>query len=185
MMADEDEVEKEEAENAEGAEGADGEEGEGEAPKKSKKKLIILVVILLLVVGGGGAGFMLMSGGEPAEGEGVEGAEQVEEEKAPETFVFYDLPDILVNLALEGGGKSFLKISVSLELADELDVPKLEKLEPRIVDKFQVYLRGLSVDDLQGTEGVYRLREELLARVNATVKPIKVSQILFKEILVQ
>jgi flagellar FliL protein len=32
---------------------------------------------------------------------------------------------------------------------------------------------------------MYRLREELLARVNAAVAPVKVRDILFKEMLVQ
>jgi flagellar FliL protein len=56
---------------------------------------------------------------------------------------------------------------------------------PRIVDNFQIYLRELRVDDLRGSGGIYRLREELLARVNAAVAPVKVNDVLFKEMLVQ
>ena len=36
---------------------------------------------------------------------------------------------------------------------------------PRIVDKFQIYLRGVRVEDLRGSDGMHRLREELLLRV--------------------
>ena len=51
---------------------------------------------------------------------------------------------------------------------------------------FQVYLRELRVEDeLSGSAGVYRLKEELLARVNAAVEPINVTDVLFKEMLVQ
>jgi flagellar FliL protein len=46
-------------------------------------------------------------------------------------------------------------------------------------------LRGLQVEDLQGSAGIYRLREELLARVNVVTEPVKVHDVLFKEILVQ
>ena len=58
-------------------------------------------------------------------------------------------------------------------------------LRPRIIDHFQVYLRELRVEDLRGSAGIYRLREELLARVNAAVKPTKVENVLFREVLVQ
>ena len=56
---------------------------------------------------------------------------------------------------------------------------------PRVVDNFQIYLRELRIEDLRGSGGVYRLREELLARVNAAVAPVKVTDVLFKEMLVQ
>jgi flagellar FliL protein len=56
---------------------------------------------------------------------------------------------------------------------------------PRIMDNFQVYLRELRIEDLKGSAGMYRLREELLVRVNAAAAPAKVRDVLFKEMLVQ
>ena len=56
---------------------------------------------------------------------------------------------------------------------------------PRVVDNFQTYLRELRLDDLRGSAGMYRLREELLTRINVAVQPSKVSAVLFKEMLVQ
>jgi len=56
---------------------------------------------------------------------------------------------------------------------------------PRILDNFQVYLRELRLDDLKGSAGMYRLREELLLRVNAAVQPVQVKDVLFREMLVQ
>jgi flagellar FliL protein len=90
-----------------------------------------------------------------------------------------------VNLNSPGRRQSYLKIRVSLELSNPLDQPRIEQMMPRIVDNFQVYLRELRVEDLQGAAGVYRLREELLGRVNTAVKPVKVNDVLFKEMLVQ
>jgi len=58
-------------------------------------------------------------------------------------------------------------------------------LLPRIIDNFQVYLRELRVGDLKGSAGIYRLREELLTRVNSAIAPSKVKGVLFKEMLVQ
>jgi flagellar FliL protein len=50
---------------------------------------------------------------------------------------------------------------------------------------FQVYLRELRPADLEGSAGTFRLKEELLRRVNMAVHPAKVDAVLFKELLVQ
>lgn len=178
-----------ELEAGEGA--ADGEEGE-DAPKRKRGKKTLFIIIgaaLLLVIGGvAGAWFtglldplVAMITGEqpPAEASAEGGA------TAAGDVVFLDLPEILVNLNTGGRKSTFLKIRVSLELADPKDVPHVESLMTRIMDTFNVYLRELRIDDLEGSAGMYRLREELLKRVSAAVAPAKVNDVLFKEMLVQ
>ena len=64
-------------------------------------------------------------------------------------------------------------------------VNMMYEFSPRIIDNFQVYLRELRVEDLRGSAGIYRLREELLARVNTAVHPTKVRDVLFRDVLVQ
>ncbi len=180
-MADEDDAVEEEA-------------AEGEEPKKKRfagKKLILFVVlpVVLLLAIGAGVVFSGLLGGddEVAEGEGAEdivvAADEAPDE--PENVVFYDLPEMLVNLNSGDRKSSFLKIQVSLELGSAEAIPAVEAVLPRIVDNFQVYLRELRPEELGGTKGVVRLKEELLVRVNAAVEPVKVYDILFKEILVQ
>lgn len=157
--------------------------GEAEAKGGGKKKLIMIV--------GGAVGFLLVAGaGLYFSGmlDGLLGRKHaaVAEAPPPKPLVFFDLPDFLVNLNSNGAKKaSFLKLSVSLELERQEDTPRLQAVMPRIVDNFQIYLRELRVDDLRGSGGIYRLREELLARVNAAVAPVKVNDVLFKEMLVQ
>ena len=53
------------------------------------------------------------------------------------------------------------------------------------MDSFQLYLRALTPEDLNGASGLYRLKEELLARVNAAIGRAEVRDLLFKEMLVQ
>lgn len=106
-------------------------------------------------------------------------------EEVEKVVVFYDLPDMLINLSSAADDASFLKLVVSLELDDETVLPELEKLMPRVMDNFQVYLRELRREDLRGSAGVYRLKEELLYRINSSIKPIQVKDVLFKEMLVQ
>ena len=56
---------------------------------------------------------------------------------------------------------------------------------PRVTDIFQTYLRELRPTDLNGSAGLFRLKEELTRRVNYAVAPNQVSAVLFKEIVVQ
>ena len=157
-------------------------EAEAAAKAAKKKKIIIIgtaVAVVLLAGAGGGAFFMM---GKKAEGEHAAPI-AVEEHKGKP--VYYPLGDMIVNLSGEGKHPNYLKVKVTLELADEKDVPVIEEVKPRIVDNFQVYLRDLRIDDLRGSAGLYRLREELLMRVSEAAQPVRIRDVLFQEMLVQ
>jgi flagellar FliL protein len=146
-----------------------------------KKKLLILAVPLLLAGLGAGAWF----------GGLVPGAKKKEPVKvaAPKPkvnkAVFFELPDIVVNLTGRNGRSSYMKIKINLELKSKADIKKVEAVMPRVIDNLQVYLRELQVEDVQGSEGLYRLREELLHRINIAAKPVRVNDVLFAEMLMQ
>ena len=179
---DDDEEEYDEDDEEEGGGGGGG----------NKKLLIIVGLVLFLVVGGAAAAYFtgllqpvieMISGGaeDPVEGEGKsKDAVETSGESA-----FKPLPDLIVNLNTGGKKSVFLNMKVSLELTNESDKEKIEVLMPRVIDYFQVYLRELRVEDLKGSAGMYRLREELLARVRAAVAPIRVRDVLFNQILIQ
>lgn len=163
-----------------------GGEGDGEQPKELRrralpgKKLVLFGIVpalLLLVVGGTSAYFFL--------GKKKEEAPVAVEVNKPKALVYYNMPEILVNLNAAGRRSSFLKMSISLELESAADIPRIQAVMPRIVDNMQAYLRELRADDLRGSAGLFRLREELLARVNAAAQPAKVNDVLFQEVLVQ
>jgi flagellar FliL protein len=99
--------------------------------------------------------------------------------------VFVDVPDILVNLQTAGSRMRFLKLRLSLEVADEPAAQAVRTLMPRLLDSFQLYLRALTVDDLSGPGGVQRLKEDLVARSNIAAEPVRVKDVLLKEMLVQ
>jgi flagellar FliL protein len=161
------------------------------------KKIIIIVILLLLLVAGAVGVYMsgiLTSSKEKEEAPAEEVAEDphggghgdAKEGAAKDTGpVFYDMQEFLINLSSRGAQPSFLKMRVTLELPNQAAVAKLEKQLPRIVDAFNVYLRELRPSDLQGSAGMYRLREELLLRINKTLYPDQVNDILFKEVIVQ
>lgn len=168
------EVEEEEIEGTE-----DG-DGEGAAPKPARKfslKLILIAVAALLVLGGGGAAAYYVFGSKSA-------AKHTAEKVKP--VAFFDLPDIMVNLSTTGGERTqYLKVKVVLELPDEKLREKIQPVMPRVMDAFQTYLRELRPTDLDGSAGLYRLKEELTRRVNAAIMPSKINAVLFKEIVVQ
>lgn len=188
-MADDDELEDDlDDDEIEGEEGEEGEGEEGEGKSGRKRLLIVIAAVLVIILGGvTGAYFLgylqplinMIAGGDQA------GLDEEAQALVSGDAVFYDLPEMLVNLNTGGRKSVYLKIRVSLELETVEDITNVENLMPRIVDNFQVYLRELRIDDLKGSAGMYRLREELLKRVNVAVSPAKVNDVLFKEMLVQ
>ncbi|MGN6571067.1 MAG: flagellar basal body-associated protein FliL [Pseudolabrys sp.] len=163
---------------------ADDAEPDAEAAAKPKskfsKKTIIIAAVGLLVLGGGGfGGYKFMFGGHEAKAE-----KPKEAVVKPATFV--DLPDVLVNLANSGSDRTqYLKVKVVLELPEADLVERIKPLMPRVMDAFQTYLRELRPTDLDGSAGLYRLKEELTRRVNAVLAPNHITAVLFKEIVVQ
>jgi flagellar FliL protein len=156
----------------------DADEKPAAAPKrKLPLKLIIMIAAGVLVLGGGGAGAYWYFGSAGHE-------KSVEAVLKPAIFV--DLPDVLVNLSNSGTDRpQYLKVKIVLELPDPTIVAQIQPLMPRVMDAFQTYLRELRATDLDGSAGLYRLKEELTRRVNVAVAPNRITAVLFKEIVVQ
>lgn len=160
---------------------ADFDDTDQEAASGSGKKKIILFVLLpLLLICGAGAG-VYFSGilDDPKEVVGTE------KKPPPVKSVFYNLPELLTNINGSERNTAVLKSKIVLQLIEGADLTQLDLLQPRIVDVLQVVLRELRIDDLRGSENMAILRRELLARINQAVEPVKVSSVLFQEILIQ
>lgn len=155
---------------------------EGSASKGGKKKLIIIIgVVVLLLAGVGGAYSMGMFDSAPVIEDGVE----VTPVASKVVYKYYDLPEMLINLQAESGQVRYLKILVSVEFQEDIDTNVIIAAKTRIEDLFQTYLREMSPKDLEGSMGVFRLREELLKRINLIIAPERINGILFKKIVVQ
>lgn len=161
--------------------------------KGGKKKLIFIILGVLLLGGGGAAAYFMglipgvgkhAEGEAPAEGEHAEGEHAAPAAAAAKT-IYYNLPEFLVNLSSASNQTSYVKMKVTLVLGSEADSLVAQERLPVLQDHFNTYLRDLRASDLSGSAGMYRLREELLARANKSLSPVKVQNILFNEILVQ
>ena len=157
-------------------------EGEGAAaPKKSflSKKLIIMAAAGVLVLGGAAGGWFFLFPGKKAHEE-----KPVPVAAKPPAFV--DMPEVVVNLASTSNGRAqYLKAKIVLEVVDQKTADEIKPVLPRVLDSFQTFLREMRANDLEGSAGLYRVRDELTKRVNLAVAPTRINAVLFKEIVVQ
>jgi flagellar FliL protein len=162
-------------------------EGAVVAKTGGRKRLLIIgaaALIAVLVIGGVLYFVMGVGRSSPAAAAAAASTAAAAVPAAPASFIF-NLPEMTVNLNTNGQGQSFMKLTVALEVADQATMTLIQPRMAKVVDAFQVYLRELRPSDLDGSAGVYRLKEELLRRVNVAVAPEQVDNVLFKEILVQ
>ena len=158
----------------------DGDEGQDTAPAaapkgKSRKKLLLAA---LVVIGASGAAVAYATG--------MAGKlSPVAAAPATAEAGSVDLPEIIANLNVGPRRSSFVRIKARLELAHKTDEAAVLAATPKIRDLFQTYLRDMRPEELRGSAGSYRLREELMARANIAVTPARVTEILFVEMLVQ
>ena len=160
---------------------AEGEAEGAAAPKKSffSKKLIIMAAAGVLVLGGAAGGWFFLFPGKKAH----------EEKPAPVAAkppAFVDMPEVVVNLASTSNGRAqYLKAKIVLEVVDQKTADEIKPVLPRVLDSFQTFLREMRANDLEGSAGLYRVRDELTKRVNLAVAPTRINAVLFKEIVVQ
>lgn len=176
---------------------AEGEAGEPSGGGGSKKKLFIIIGAAVFVLLGAAAGLFFTGlldpllgkkkevvEAEPAETEAPKGAPK---EAAPTGPVaFFDMPEMIVTLNTSTKAKAaFMKIRLSLEVPQASEIPRVQAAMPRIVDNLQGYLRELRPEELKGSAGADRLKEEMLTRIKLAVAPAKVNAVLFKDLQVQ
>lgn len=161
---------------AEGAEAAD-------APKKAGKlKLILLAVPVLLIATGAGLWFTgilpKMLGMRHDDPHHAEAAKPV-----PPSYL--EMPELVANLNGNPQRPSYVKLVARLEIPKADDVDKVRAVLPRLQDMMQTYIREMRPDELRGSAGTYRLREELIVRANTAAAPARVSDVLFTQLLIQ
>lgn len=150
-----------------------------------KKRMLLLGLPLLLIAVGAGLWFSgilpkLLAGSEDAPAAAEHAAAPVA--RPP---VYFDMPDIVANLNVNGRRASYVKLRSKLELAKPEDALAMQAAMPRLLDLFTTYLREMRPEELRGSSGTQRLREELIARANLVAAPVRVVDVLFVELLLQ
>ncbi len=147
-----------------------------------KKKLLLLAAPAVLALLAAGLWFSGILPGMLGTGRRAP-ADQAAD--APHPAVFVELPEMVANLNAGGRRDAFVKLRARVELASAADQPALQAAMPRLQDLFQTFLRETRPEELRGSAGTWRLREELLARANVAAAPVRVTAVLFTELLVQ
>jgi flagellar FliL protein len=178
-------------------------EAGADAPSKKggRKKLVLLAIPLLLAAIGAGLWFGGIlppllgmeekheehdAHGKPGEKHGEKpGDLKADAEAKAKVPVFMDLPDLVANLNVGQKRSSFIKLKARLEIGKAEDQPTIQAAMPRLLDMFTTYLRETRPEELRGSAGTYRLREELISRANIAVSPAKIVDVLFTEMLIQ
>jgi flagellar protein FliL len=159
-----------------------GAQAEPKKKKMSGKKLVLFILLPVLLLGGGGAAAYFFLLKKPA----ADAAHADAADAEPATPPFYLAMDELQdNLVSTGKRSNFLRLSLWLQVKNEAESKKLDAVMPRIIDQFHTYLRSLRIEDLQGADGVQRMRDELLMRARAAAKPVDVQDVLIKAMLAQ
>lgn len=147
-----------------------------------KRKLLLIAAGSLVLILGAGSGAYFSGFLDRFLGSNEANTESQDVSATP---TFYALPEILVSLNTSERRSTFLKVKMSLELSSVEDQPRVELLLPRIIDYCHVYMRELRLDEVRGSAGSARLREELLRRIAAAVAPVPVRDVLFNELFIQ
>jgi flagellar FliL protein len=191
----------------------DGPSPEAGGEKKSKKKLIMIAAPVLLIGIGAGLWFSGIIPGmlgksppaaatpaEPASPGGHGGGSEAApggraappptargsgRNSNPLSGNSFEMPEIVANLNSQGRRASFIKLKSRLELSNPADAAIIQQSMPRLLDLFQTYLREMRPEELRGSAGTHRLREELLTRANLAASPAKIVDVLFVEMLIQ
>lgn len=169
--------------------------------KNSTMTILIVVFLLITVLGGAGAAYFFLFKGksEGGEGGGEHGGGEAKAEHAPAAAAAAAVPatgekemvgiinrmdPFIVNLN-EVDASRYLKVTVELEVTSEEVVKELDKRSPQVRDLSVGILSSKSFADIQGADGKFRLKEELMFAINKVLTAGQVKRIYFTQFVVQ
>jgi flagellar FliL protein len=154
----------------------------------SNKILVLLIgVMMMLMLGLGGGLFMMWNqlsalnaqsvadaGGQPDE------VVSLEQSLGP----IFSLDTFIVNLA-DKGGTRYLRVTMDLELDNSELEDELNKRLPQVRDSLLMILPSKRFEDISTVQGKTALRDEMLEALNGYLGQGKITNIYFKEFVVQ
>lgn len=162
---------------------------------KKKSKLILIIIPLVLIILGGGGFFayktFLTSGGGGEESAGKAHGKESKREKGgggegeqSEGPTFFSLSPFVVNLQ-DNIGTRYLKLTLKLELDDPSIEEEIKVQLPKIRDALIILLSSKNYAEIGSVEGKYRLRDEIVKRVNRFLKETPVRGVYFTDFVIQ
>jgi len=156
-----------------------GDSSETPKGKLAGKMKYIIAAAVVLVLGGIGGGLYFF---------GVFHVEKPHETTLtlPGQPVLYELPSITANLLpSDKHARPFIKLTLQIELQGETAKQAFIANEARIKDLMQTHLRGVHYEDLSGTDGAERLREDFVIIINRIIQPERAITVFYNEIVMR
>lgn len=173
------------------AKGGDEDNGDAKPKKAGKLKIIIFAAVGLLVLGGAAGGGLWYFGMlDSLLGKAPKEASKPKEkpkQHAEIDFgppVFVDMPEVVVDLKVNACTSPYIKFRMTVEVPQKLQ-PVVVANQARIMDAAQQHIRSLTRQDLVGEEGAKRLRDDMKRVVEYSIRPEKITGILFKKFILQ
>jgi flagellar FliL protein len=95
-------------------------------------------------------------------------------------------PEATINLRTQQGGKNhYASVEVSLVCTTERCVEQLKSVRAKVEDAIQSAVSARSYTELQSLDVKYRIKHEVLGRVNSFLKETAVTEVLFTNFVVQ
>ena len=142
---------------------------------------------MLLMLGLGGGLFMMWNQMSALNTQSTANAseqpgqgESIEQSLGP----IFSLETFIVNLADKGGNR-YLRVTMDLELGDPALEKELNKRLPQVRNSLLMILPSKRFDDISTVQGKMALRDEVLETLNGFLAQGKITNIYFKEFVVQ
>jgi len=155
----------------------------------SKKVIIIsILAVFIFMTAIGGGFYMLWSKMSQMNGPGTEvtdTGEDAEGEEEDNTIgPMYSLDSFVVNLA-EAGSNRYLRVTMELELDNELLKTELEQRLPQVRNAMLMILPTKKTADINTVDGKLAMRDQCIDEINAFLTTGEVTNIYFTEFVIQ
>lgn len=152
-----------------------------ENPEESKKsgKLPLILAIALVVVGGAGGYGLVAAGIVGNKASGTEKKTASPSTEAPEIVEFVPLDPILVSIG-PSERQRHLRFQAQLEVTPG-STEAVTSVLPRVIDVLNGYLRAVDLKDIEDPAKLFKLRSQMLRRVQIIVGEGLVTNLLVGE----
>ena len=154
----------------------------------SNKILVLLIAVMMMIMLGLGGGLFMMwnklsdlsaqTAANAGDQAGADGS--LEQTVGP----IFSLDTFIVNLADKGGNR-YLRVTMDLELGNQEMESEVSQRLPQVRDSILMILPTKRFEDISTVQGKTTLRDEMLETINGYLAQGKITNIYFKEFVVQ
>ncbi|MGC8716770.1 MAG: flagellar basal body-associated FliL family protein [bacterium] len=138
----------------------------------NKKLVIIIAIVAIIAVGGVFVVLQFVKKGDTT-------PKKVEPVLVPLN------KEILTNIAQNGGGFHYIKVSIVLEVTDRNAAKIVDSNIPMIRDEIIAVFKGTRMDELSTPGGVEQVKLRIVQKLNSVLSANIVKNILFTDMVVQ